>query len=58
MKRRKIIGNARNRTLSKYAKLSMTAYKSKFQKFKFDKDPLQRRIYFLTFNQSLQIHFS
>ena len=31
------------------AELLTTAYKSKITKFKLDEDPLQRRIYFLTF---------
>ena len=34
-----------------------TAYKSKIIKFKLDEDPLQRRIYFLTFALSLEIIF-
>ena len=36
----------------------MTAYKSKIIKFKLDEDPLQRRIYFLTFVESLKMIFS
>ena len=34
-----------------------TAYKSKIIRFKLDEDPLQRRIYFLTFIDSLNIIF-
>ena len=37
---------------------STTAYKSKIIRFKLDEDPLQRRIYFLTFIDSLDIIFS
>ena len=40
------------------AKLLMTAYKSKTIRFKMDEDPLQRRIYFLTFIDSLDMIFS
>ena len=40
------------------AQLLLTAYKSKIIKFKLDEDPLQRRIYFLTFVESLEIIFS
>ena len=36
----------------------MTAYKAKIIRFKMDKDPLQRRIYFLTFVESLEMIFS
>ena len=36
----------------------MTAYKSKIIRFKIDEDPLQRRIYFLTFVESLEMMFS
>ena len=36
----------------------MTAYKSNIMRFKMDKDPLQRRIYFLTFVESLEMIFS
>ena len=32
-----------------------TAYKSKIIRFKMDEDPLQRRIYFLTFVESLEM---
>ena len=39
------------------AKLLTTAYKSKIIKFKLDEDPLQRRIYFLTFIDSLDMIF-
>ena len=39
------------------AKLMTTAYKSKIIRFKMDEDPLQRRIYFLTFVESLEIIF-
>ena len=35
-----------------------TAFKSKIIRFKLDEDPLQRRIYFLTFIDSLDIIFS
>ena len=34
------------------------SYKSNFIRFKIDEDPLQRRIYFLTFIESLEIIFS
>ena len=34
-----------------------TAYKSKITRFKIDEDPLQRRIYFLTFVESLEMIF-
>ena len=40
------------------AKLLTTAYKSKIIRFKMDEDPLQRRVYFLTFIDSLDIIFS
>ena len=40
------------------AKLMTTAYKSKIIRFKMDEDPLQRRIYFLTFIDSLDMIFS
>ena len=43
-------------TLTK--KLLMTAYKSNIIRFKMDEDPLQRRIYFLTFIDSLDMIFS
>ena len=36
----------------------MTAYKSKIIRFKMDEDPLKRRIYFLTFIDSLDMIFS
>ena len=39
-------------------KLLMTVYKSKIIRFKMDEDPLQRRIYFLTFIDSLDMIFS
>ena len=39
------------------AKLLTTAYKSKIIKFKLDEDPHQRRIYFLTFVESLEMIF-
>ena len=39
-------------------KLLTTAYKSKIIRFKLDEDTLQRRIYFLTFIDSLDIFFS
>ena len=35
-----------------------TVYKSKIIKFKLNEDPLQRRIYFLTFVESVEIIFS
>ena len=38
-------------------KLLTTAYKSKIIRFKMDEDPLQRRIYFLTFIDSLDMIF-
>ena len=38
-------------------KLLTTAYKSKIIRFKLDEDPLQRRIYFLTFVESLEMIF-
>ena len=40
------------------AKLLTTAYKSKIIGFKMDEDPLQRRFYFLTFVESLEMIFS
>ena len=40
------------------AKLLTTAYKLKMIRFKTDEDPLQRRIYFLTFIDSLDMIFS
>ena len=40
------------------AKLMITAYKSKIIRFKLDEDPLRRRIYFLTFIESLETIFS
>ena len=40
------------------AKFLTTAYKSKITRFKLDEDPLQRRIYFLTFLESLDMIFS
>ena len=40
------------------AKLLTTEYKLKVLKFKLDEDPLQRRIYFLTLIESLQIIIS
>ena len=40
------------------AKFLTTAYKSKIIRFKIDEDPLQRRIYFLAFVESLKIIFS
>ena len=40
------------------AKLLTTAYKSKIVRFKMDEGPLQRRIYFLTFIDSLDMIFS
>ena len=39
-------------------KLLTTAYKSKIIRFKIDEDPLQRRIYLLTFVDSLDMIFS
>ena len=36
----------------------MTAFKSNIIRFKIDDDPLQRRIHFLTFVESLEILFS
>ena len=39
------------------AKLLTTAYKSDIIKFKLDEDPLQRRIYFLTLVESLEMIF-
>ena len=39
------------------AKLPTTAFKSKMISFKLDEDPLQRRIYFLTFIDSLNMVF-
>ena len=39
-------------------KLLTIAYKSKIIRFKMDEDPLQRRIYFLTFVESLEMVFS
>ena len=40
------------------AKFLRTEYKSKIIWFKIDEDPLQRRIYFLTFVESLKMIFS
>ena len=40
------------------AKLLTTVYKSKIIRFKMDEDPLQRRIYFLTFLEPLEMIFS
>ena len=40
------------------AKLLTTAYKPKIIRFRMDEDPLQRRIYFLTFVESLDMIFS
>ena len=40
------------------AKLLTTAYKSKIIRLKLDEDPLQRRIYFLTFIDSLNMIIS
>ena len=40
------------------AKLLTTAYKAKIIRFKIDEDPLQHRIYFLTFVESLEMIFS
>ena len=39
------------------AKFLITAYKSKMIRFKMDEDPLQRRIYFLTFVELLDVIF-
>ena len=36
----------------------MIAYKTKIIRFKMDEDPLQRRIYFLTFVESIEMIFS
>ena len=40
------------------AKFLMTAYKSKVLKLRLDEDPLQRRIYYLTFMESLEAIFN
>ena len=40
------------------AEFLMTAYKSNIIRFKIDKDPLQHRIYFLAFVESLEMIFS
>ena len=40
------------------AKMLMTGYKPKVLKLKFDEDPLQSRIYFPTFMESLEMMFS
>ena len=40
------------------AKLLKTAYKLKILKSKLDEDPLQHRVYFLTFVESLEMIFS
>ena len=40
------------------AKLLMTAFKSNTTRLKMDEDPLQRRIYFLIFVESLEMIFS
>ena len=39
------------------AELLMIPYKSNIIRFKLDEDPLQRRIYFLTFVESLEMIF-
>ena len=39
-------------------KFLTTAYKSKIARFNMDENPLQRRIYFLTFVESLEMIFS
>ena len=39
-------------------KLLTEAYKSNIIRFKLDEDPLQRRIYFVTFVESLEMIFS
>ena len=61
-KRRKNKKHWENYSIKQYAtlteKLPTTAYKSKIIRFKMDEDPLQRRIYFLTFVESLEIIFS
>ena len=44
-------------TLNSYT-YCLTAYKSNIIRFKMDEDPLQRRIYFLTFVESLEMVFS
>ena len=40
------------------AKFLTTAYKSKITRFEMDEDPLQRRIFFLTYINSLDMIFS
>ena len=40
------------------SKLLTPAYESKIIRFKMDEDPLQHRIYFLTFVESLEMIFS
>ena len=40
------------------AKFPTTLYKPKITRFKMDEDPLQRRIYFLTFVEPLEMIFS
>ena len=40
------------------SKVLTTAYKSKIVRFKINEDPLQRRTYFLTFVESLEMIFS
>ena len=51
------LGNNIKLCASLTAKLLTTAYESKVIKFKLDRDPLQHRIYFLTFVESLQMIF-
>ena len=62
LKRRKNKKHQKNDPIKLYAtltaKLLTTAYKSKIIRFKMDEDTLQRRIYFLTFVESLEMIFS
>ena len=61
-KRRKNKKHQKKDPIRLYATLTgkflTTAYKSKIIRFKMDEDPLQRRIYFLTFIDSLDMIFS
>ena len=46
--------NAEGVIINKKYQLLTAVYKPKVQKFKLDEDPLHRRIYFLTFMESLK----
>ena len=61
-KRRKRKSNGKKDPIKLCARLKenflTTAYKSQITKFRLDKDPLQRWMYFLTFVESLEMIFS